>query len=347
MNFVTLRIAGISVIAIAALLISALGGEGGLSPEEAVLGGAFGIAVFIGMLTIMEFGQTVVDNTSKNRVVSATLRRAEAFRKMASETDKESARRDEGLKEIQAFFLRSKNKKNLDKIAEIRKKLMQAGYRTPNAITIYAIAKLAMPFLGIFIGYYIGNNMYPGDLTRIMLFVAVGGFFGSMAVDMQIKGKIKERLGKIEEEFPSYLELLLICVRSGMSIDRAVDQVNHEIALNGEKNIILNEFDLFSIDLKTLSDRIKAYDNLEKRAPTESLNAFCMMMVQSERYGTPIAKSMQDLASDVRRQTLIRAEQKAAKLPVVMLFPMVLFIVFPLLALIMTPAGIALVDTLR
>lgn len=348
MNFFVTRVIGFLVIGGASWVMVAYDIAGAnVSPEQILLSAAFGFGIFLISLTAMELTQSVVSRkNSTSRLLATTLARANTMRKLNSSSDVDRIRRKESLRELEAIMWKISGQSSGDRVADLRKKLVMAGYRSPNAVMTYAILKIVVPLLGVMFGYFFGSSFYGDDFTMMLIFVAAFGLGSSILVDKRLDSAVKARLNKVEIEFPVYLEILLICVRSGMTIDRALEQVNKELRSNSSDVEVLHDFEILSSELKILSDRIKPFENLDARLPSPSINAFTMMMVQSERYGTPISKAISELAEQVRRMALINAEKKAAKLPVLMLFPMIAFIILPLLMLIMGPAGIRIMDSL-
>lgn len=348
MNVFLARIIGFFVIGGAAWIMVSYDIAGSnVSPEQILLSTAFGFGIFLISLTAMELTQSAITKKSgTTRLMATTLARADTMRRLNSSSDVDRIRRKESIRELEAIMWKISGQSSGDRVADLRKKLMIAGYRSPNAVITYALLKIVVPLFGVMLGYFLGASFYGDDFTMMLVFIAALGLGSSILVDKRLDSAVKARLEKVEVEFPVYLEILLICVRSGMTIDRAIELVNKELQLNSSDVEILHDFEILASELKILSDRIKPFENLEARLPSPSVSSFTMMMVQSERYGTPISKAISELAEQVRKTTLVNAEKKAAKLPVIMLFPMMVFIILPLLVLIMGPAGIRIMDSL-
>jgi tight adherence protein C len=153
-----------------------------------------------------------------------------------------------------------------------------------------------------------------------------------------LKNKIQKRQLSIRRAFPDALDLLLICVESGMSIEAAFKKVSTEI---GSQSIPLaEEFTLTTAELSYLPDRRQAYDNLARRTDLEGVKSVCVALQQAERYGTPLAHTLRVLAQENRDMRMAEAEKKAAALPPKLTVPMILFFLPVLFIVILGPAAI-------
>jgi tight adherence protein C len=168
----------------------------------------------------------------------------------------------------------------------------------------------------------------------------LAAYIGIHAPMLYLKNAIKKRQHSIKRAFPDALDLLLICVESGMSVELAFRRVAAEI---GSQSIPLaEEFTLTTAELSYLQDRKVAYENLQKRTGLDGVKSVCMALVQSERYGTPLATTLRVMAQENRDQRMTEAEKKAASLPPMLTVPMVLFFLPVLFVVILGPTGIKL-----
>jgi tight adherence protein C len=155
---------------------------------------------------------------------------------------------------------------------------------------------------------------------------------------LYLKNKVQKRQTSIMRAFPDALDLLLICVESGMSIEAAFRKVGDEI---GSQSVPLaEEFALTTAELSYLSERRQAYENLDKRTNIEGVKSVCVALQQSERYGTPLAQSLRVMAQENRDMRMAEAEKKAAGLPPKLTVPMILFFLPVLFIVILGPAAI-------
>ena len=171
-----------------------------------------------------------------------------------------------------------------------------------------------------------------------VLFALVFAYFGFYAPNLYIKNRISKRQTSVRRAWPDALDLMLICVESGMSVEAALRRVADEI---GTQSVALaEEFVLTNAELSYLQDRKVAYENLASRTGLESVKSVSQALVQAERYGTPVAHALRVLASESRDMRMNAAEKKAAALPPKLTVPMILFFLPVLFAIILGPAGI-------
>jgi tight adherence protein C len=223
---------------------------------------------------------------------------------------------------------------------QAREKLVQAGYRGNAPYVTFLFFRMVSPvvafFLAIFYLFFIVEMDQP-------FMIKVGGclfaaFVGMQAPYLFLKNKIARRQLSLKRAFPDALDLLLICVESGMSIESAFKRVAGEI---GSQSIPLaEEFTLTTAELSYLQDRKMAYENLAKRTDLDGVKAVCVALQQSERYGTPLGTTLRVMAQENRDMRMSEAEKKAAALPPKLTVPMILFFLPVLFIVILGPAAI-------
>src|SRR6202008_4539935 len=168
-------------------------------------------------------------------------------------------------------------------------------------------------------------------------------YFGVYSPNLFLKNKIARRQLSIKRAFPDALDLLLICVESGMSIEAAFRKVSEEV---GSQSVALaEEFTLTTAELSYLPDRRQAYENLAKRTDLEGVKSVCVALQQAERYGTPLGQTLRVLAQENRDMRMTEAEKKAAALPPKLTVPMILFFLPVLFVVILGPAAIRVMAT--
>jgi tight adherence protein C len=209
---------------------------------------------------------------------------------------------------------------------EARIKLVQAGYRGQAPYVTYLFFRMAMPII-----------MLLGSLFYI--FIVLDLDYSPMhSPNLFLRNKITRRQLSIRRAFPDALDLLLICVESGMSIEAAFRKVSEEI---GTQSVALaEEFTLTTAELSYLPDRRQAYENLAQRTGLEGVKAVCLALQQAERYGTPLATTLRVLAQENRDMRMSEAEKKAAGLPPKLTVPMIVFFLPVLFVVILGPAAI-------
>ena len=223
---------------------------------------------------------------------------------------------------------------------EARMKLVQAGYRGQAPYVTYLFFRMVTPvtaFLAtMFYVFVVTDFQQPATIKLGICIVAA--YLGMHLPLMLLKSKIQKRQLSIKRAFPDTLDLLLICVESGMSIEAALRKVSDEI---GSQSVPLaEELTLTMAELSFLQDRRQAYENLAKRTDLEGVRSVCMALQQAERYGTPLATMLRVMAQENRDMRMAEAEKKAAGLPPKLTVPMILFFLPVLFVVILGPAVI-------
>ncbi|HLL26712.1 MAG TPA: type II secretion system F family protein [Xanthobacteraceae bacterium] len=275
---------------------------------------------------------------------------------VAIERDKIRAREREKLGRGDKVTLRSEPKAYMQTIVEqlnlrkhlgqeeARATLIQAGYRGQGPYVAFLffrlIAPIAMFVFAILYVFVITDFGWPTALKIAAALAAA--FLGMKLPSLFLKNLIKRRQTSIRRAFPDALDLLLICVESGMSIEVAFRRVSQEI---GAQSVALaEEFTLTTAELSYLPDRRAAYDNLAARTNLDGVKAVCTALVQAERYGTPLGQALRVLAQENRDMRMAEAEKKAAALPPKLTVPMILFFLPVLFIVILGPAFIRVME---
>ncbi|HVU43538.1 MAG TPA: type II secretion system F family protein [Xanthobacteraceae bacterium] len=218
--------------------------------------------------------------------------------------------------------------------------LMQAGFRGQAPYVTYLFFRMTMPIVMLLVSlFYMFVVLKLGYPLMVKLAIAIGAaYFGMYSPDLFLKNKIQRRQTSIKRAFPDALDLLLICVESGMSIETAFRKVSEEI---GTQSVALaEEMTLTTAELSYLPDRRAAYENLAQRTGIEGVRAVCLALQQSERYGTPLGATLRVMAQENRDMRMSEAEKKAAGLPPKLTVPMIVFFLPVLFVVILGPAAI-------
>ena len=223
---------------------------------------------------------------------------------------------------------------------EARFKLMQAGYRGQAPYMTFLFARLVMPFAAFLIAlFYIFLVLDLDYAPTLKLATCLGiAWFGMQLPMLLLKNRIQRRQLSIRRAFPDALDLLLICVESGMSIEASLHKVSNEIA--SQSVPLAEELTLTTAELSYLPERRQAYDNFAKRTDIEAVKSVCMGLQQAERYGTPLSTMLRTMAQESRDMRMSEAEKKAAGLPPKLTVPMILFFLPVLFVVILGPAAI-------
>jgi len=223
---------------------------------------------------------------------------------------------------------------------EARLKLIQAGYRGQAPYVTYLFVRMMTPVVCfLFSVIYLFVVLKFDQPATIKLGICIGAAYVGMQLPLVLlKNKITRRQMSIKRAFPDTLDLLLICVESGMSIEAAFRKVSNEV---GTQSVALaEELTLTTAELSYLPDRRQAYENLAKRTDLDGVKSVCMALQQSERYGTPLATMLRVMAQENRDMRMSEAEKKAAGLPPKLTVPMILFFLPVLFVVILGPAVI-------
>jgi tight adherence protein C len=223
---------------------------------------------------------------------------------------------------------------------EARQKLVQAGYRGQAPYITYLFFRMMTPVAsGLFAAVYLFVILDFDKPAMVKVAMCIAATYVGMQLPLLfLKSKIQKRQKSIKRAFPDTLDLLLICVESGMSIEAAFRRVSEEI---GSQSVALaEELTLTTAELSYLPDRRQAYENLGKRTDLEGVKSVCMSLQQAERYGTPLASTLRVMAQENRDMRMSEAEKKAAGLPPKLTVPMILFFLPVLFVVILGPAVI-------
>jgi len=258
--------------------------------------------------------------------------------------------RQAGLrKESKGYIKNMVDKLSLEKLLEasdLKDKLAQAGMRGQKPIYTFYIFRLALPIAGLLIGLilFVGLNVSQWQmLQRIAMTVGLT-LFGYYLPAIFVKNAAGKRLASIVPVFPDALDLLLICVESGMSVELAFAKVADEMAENSVE--LAEEFSLTTAELSFLSSRRMAYENFARRNNHTGMRSVATALIQAERYGTPLGDTLRTMANENRQMRVMAAEKKAASLPAKLTVPMILFFLPVLFIVILTPASMRLMGAL-
>jgi tight adherence protein C len=225
-------------------------------------------------------------------------------------------------------------------------KLMQAGIRSKEYAVAVIFGRLVLPivFGGLMVYLVYGTDMFAtySPIKRYGI-VAVSFILSYKAPDIFLKNKITKRSNLIRKGLPDALDLLVICAEAGLTVDAAFQRVARELGKAYPE--LGDEFTLTAIELGFLSERRQAFENLAMRVKLDALKGVVTTMVQTEKYGTPLASALRVLSAEFRNERMMRAEEKAARLPAIMTVPLILFILPTLFIVILGPAACSIKDS--
>lgn len=224
---------------------------------------------------------------------------------------------------------------------ELRENLKRAGLRGQANIVSFMFFRVAAPvvifFVALFYLFVLYDSGYPPFINFLMALAA--GFLGFYVPNMFITNRVQKRQMAIKQAWPDALDMLLICVQSGMSVEAGFAKVGKEIF--GQSMELAEEMALTTAELAYLQDRRQAYENLAKRTGLPGVKAVTTALVQAERYGTPVGQALRTMAKENREIRQSEAERKAAALPPKLTVPMIVFFLPVLFIVILGPAVIS------
>jgi tight adherence protein C len=303
------------------------------------------VAAFAVMMAI--YAATTVRDPMAKRVKSLNERREQLKAGIAASTSKRRAKliqTNETTDRIRSFLGSLKVLQD-EQLKVAQHKLVQAGIRSKDMAVAVIFGRLVTPIvLGGFVIFMVyGVDYFPtwGPLKKYGA-VAVALVLSYKAPDIWLKNKITKRSNEIRKGLPDALDLLVICAEAGLTVDAAFQRVAKELGKAYPE--LGDEFALTAIELSFLTDRRSAFENLAHRVNLEAVKGVVTTMIQTEKYGTPLASALRVLSAEFRNERMMRAEEKAARLPAIMTVPLILFILPVLFIVILGPAACDISD---
>lgn len=235
--------------------------------------------------------------------------------------------------------------KNTDDLSHLRKTLVRAGYRNDNAPLLFfgakALLAASLPTLFFLTKLFLLKTFSSLHLMGVSIFMALAGFY---LPSLWLRVKVDKRKEKILQGLPDALDLMVVCAEAGVGLDASIHRVGEEMKLTNKP--LSEEFKLLNLELRAGKQRRDALKNLVMRTDLDDLKSLVTLLVQTERFGTSIAQALRVHSDSMRTKRFQRAEEVAAKLPVKLVFPLILFIFPSLFVTIMGPAIIRIYKTL-
>ena len=303
------------------------------------------VATFAVLLAI--YAATTVKDPMARRVKALNERREQLKAGIVASTNKRKklTNRNEAADKVRSILSSFKMLQD-DQIQKTQLKLMQAGIRTKDLAFFIIFARFVLPVvlgIGIVLLIYVIN--YFPDWGWFKKYATVAGtLVGSYkAPDIWLKNKVTKRSHAIRKGLPDALDLLVICAEAGLTVDAAFGRVSRELGKAYPE--LGDEFGLTAIELGFLNERRQAFENLVNRVDLEAVRGVVTTMIQTEKYGTPLASALRVLSAEFRNERMMRAEEKAARLPAIMTVPLILFILPTLFVVILGPASCSIHDS--
>ena len=300
-------------------------------------------ALAVGATVMTLAGPLVAPDKLKSRMKSVSTEREQLRlreRARLNEKEKQAHLRSAPKANVQRFVDKFNLRKHLED-GELKDRLRMAGMRGEAPLYMFLFMRIALPPIVFLVAvfYFFVLGVYGELPAMLRLAISAGisllGFFGP---SIFLTNQIKKRQMEIQRVFPDALDLMLICVESGMSIEQAMRKVSEEV---GQRSVaVAEEFALATAELSYLQDRRVAYENLAKRTGLSGVKAVTTALIQAERYGTPLAHALRVTAQENRDIRMAEAEKKAAALPPKLTVPMIVFFLPVLFVVILGPAAI-------
>jgi tight adherence protein C len=302
-----------------------------------------GILVFISLIAL---GQALVpQDPMAARMRSHQKRRDQLRANLIGEPSAGDRRRAAGVGRLKQLLDRMQLLRG-DEARNTTDKLTQAGWRSRDALVIYLSLRLSMPFVGGLAAFILMLTMMPdASMLNMIMGVLMGCILFFFVPVFGLGRAVKSRQNRLRRQLPDGLDLMVICAEAGLSLDAALTRVSREIGFSAPD--LADEIGLTAVELGFLPNRRQALMNLAKRTDLPAIRGVVNTLVQTERYGTPLAHSLRVLSSEFREERMLKAEEKAAKLPATLTVPMILFILPTLFIVLVGPAIIQVMDHMK
>ena len=303
------------------------------------------VATFAVLLAI--YAATTAKDPMIRRVKALNERREQLKAGIVASTNKRKklTNRNQAADRVRSILTQFKMVQD-DQLKKTQQKLMQAGIRTKDLAFFIIFARFVLPVIlgigAVLMLYVFGFEPQWSPLRRYM---TVAGILVASykAPDVWLKNKVTKRSHAIRKGLPDALDLLVICAEAGLTVDAAFGRVSKELGKAYPE--LGDEFGLTAIELGFLNERRQAFENLANRVDLEAVRGVVTTMIQTEKYGTPLASALRVLSAEFRHQRMMRAEEKAARLPAIMTVPLILFILPTLFVVILGPASCSINDS--
>ncbi|HEX6660327.1 MAG TPA: type II secretion system F family protein [Sphingomicrobium sp.] len=303
------------------------------------------VATFAVIIAI--YAATTVKDPMARRVKALNDRREQLKAGIVASTNKRRklSNRSETADKVRSLLSNFKMLQD-DQLKKTQLRLMQAGIRTKDLAFFIIAARFIMPLvlgtIAVLVIYVF--DMFP-TWSAIRQYLTVAGTLGLSykAPDLWLKNKVTKRSHAVRKGLPDALDLLVICAEAGLTVDAAFGRVARELGKAYPE--LGDEFGLTAIELGFLNERRQAFENLAARVDLDAVRGVVTTMIQTEKYGTPLASALRVLSAEFRNERMMRAEEKAARLPAIMTVPLILFILPTLFVVILGPAACSIHDS--
>jgi tight adherence protein C len=314
---------------------------------DVVMVGTFLAAIATFAVLVAVYAATTVRDPMAKRVKALNERREELKAGIISASSKRRrsiSNRIEAVQKVKSALASLKMLQE-EQILLAQQKLMQAGIRSKDLAYIVILARFLLPLViggTTIVGVYLLGWLEDWGAFKRYGVVAASLIGSYKAPDIFLKNKISKRSAAIRKGIPDALDLLVICAEAGLTVDASFSRVAKELGKAYPE--LGDEFGLTSIELGFLTERRIAFENLAHRIDLDAIRGVVTTMIQTEKYGTPLASALRVLSAEFRNERMMRAEEKAARLPAIMTVPLILFILPVLFIVILGPAACSITD---
>jgi tight adherence protein C len=306
-------------------------------------------AVGVMAILIAIYGALTARDPMSKRVKALSERREQLKAGLTITPNRRRAsliRRNDTTDRMRSFLGRLKVLQD-EQLQEVQQHLAQAGIRSKDMAVAVIFGRLVGPIILALLTALVlwGIEYFPDWSTNKRAFAMMGALIlGYKAPDIYVKNLRSKRTDAIRKGLPDALDLLVICAEAGLTVDAAFNRVAKELGRAYPE--LGEEFALTSIELSFLSERRQAFENFAYRVDLDAVKGVVTTMIQTEKYGTPLASALRVLSAEFRNERMMRAEEKAARLPAIMTIPLILFILPVLFIVILGPAACTIADTM-
>ena len=303
-----------------------------------------GVAAFAVMIAI--YAVTTVHDPMSKRVKALNDRREQLKAGITASTKRRAklVTRNDTADRMRGILSSMKVLQD-SQVKAVQVKLMQAGIRSKEWAPAVIFGRLVLPIVigGAMLYWVYGTDGFATWSPLKAYGVVAGTFILSYkAPDLYLDNKVTKRSDAIRKGLPDALDLLVICAEAGLTVDAAFHRVARELGRAYPE--LGDEFTLTAIELGFLTERRQAFENLASRVDLDAIRGVVTTMIQTEKYGTPLASALRVLSAEFRNERMMRAEEKAARLPAIMTIPLILFILPTLFIVILGPAACSISD---
>jgi tight adherence protein C len=303
------------------------------------------VATFAVMIAI--YAATTVKDPMARRVKALNERREQLKAGIVASTNKRKklTNKNQAADKVRGL-LGSFKMIQEDQLKKTQIQLMQAGIRAKDLAYFIILARFVLPVvvgIAVVLGLYVFDLMPDWGWFKRYAVTAVALVGSYKAPDIWLKNRVTKRSHAVRKGLPDALDLLVICAEAGLTVDAAFGRVAKELGKAYPE--LGDEFGLTAIELGFLNERRQAFENLAVRVDLEAVRGVVTTMIQTEKYGTPLASALRVLSAEFRNERMMRAEEKAARLPAIMTVPLILFILPTLFIVILGPASCSISDS--